>query len=161
MNIQIRQMRAKDLATVSAIEVELFQRSAWSSQTLAAELGGPGRWYIVATVDRHDTVLDGEVVGYAGLWFDGELTEVMTVSVAKQWQGQGIGNQLLQALISRSQELGAASLNLEVSVVNDSALQLYKKHGFEVTSVRPRYYQPENQDAYNMQLKLVRSEDAK
>jgi [ribosomal protein S18]-alanine N-acetyltransferase len=122
---------------------------------LADELGALGRWYIAAEEVRDDKAGPGDVVGYAGLWFDGEVSQVMTIGVAPRAQHCGIGSQLLNALITRSRELGATALLLEVAVTNEVALAMYAKHGFIKLSVRKRYYQPEDIDAYTMRLDLA------
>ena len=95
-----------------------------------------------------------ELVGYAGLWFDGDVTQVMTIGVDPQYHHLGIGSVLLTALIDRSRQVGASAVLLEVAVDNDAALAMYGKFGFEQLGIRKRYYQPEDVDAYTMRLEL-------
>lgn len=122
---------------------------------LAEELGGFGRWYIVATQRDPASIGPAPVVGYAGLWFDGEVSQVMTIGVDRTHQHRGVGRLLLEALIERSRELGAAAVLLEVAVDNERALALYRGYGFAPLGVRKRYYQPEDVDAYTMRLALT------
>jgi len=42
---------------------------------------------------------------------------------------------------------------LEVRADNETAIRLYRRHGFEQISVRRRYYQPGDIDALVMQLR--------
>lgn len=121
---------------------------------VAGELHAPGRWY-VAAVEGADTV-----VGYAGLWFDGDVTQVMTIGVASAVQRQGIGAALLAALLDRSRELAASAVLLEVRVDNAPAMALYERFGFTVIARRRRYYQPEDADAWTMRLDLAGDADA-
>ncbi|WP_245643561.1 ribosomal protein S18-alanine N-acetyltransferase [Sanguibacter suarezii] len=151
---RLRPLRASDLARVVELEVEMFGPSAWTYGMLAEELGGPGRWYIAAEEIREDRPGPGELVGYAGLWFDGDVTQIMTIGVAPRAQHCGIGSQMLTALIDRSRELGATAILLEVAVNNAAALGMYEKYGFTRLGLRKRYYQPENVDAYTMRLNL-------
>jgi ribosomal-protein-alanine N-acetyltransferase len=141
---------------------------------LAEELAGWGRWYVVAeetvpgVVGRADAGrtragVDGRVaahrvVGYAGLWFDGDVTQVMTVGVDPARQRRGIGRALMDALIRRSTELGATAVLLEVRVDNEPAITLYEQLGFEKLGLRKRYYQPEGKDAYTMRLTIRQGE---
>ena len=47
---------------------------------------------------------------------------------------------------------GAAHVFLEVRAGNAGALALYKKYGFIVAGLRPRYYKDNNEDAILMNL---------
>ncbi|GAA2243385.1 ribosomal protein S18-alanine N-acetyltransferase [Rarobacter faecitabidus] len=151
----LRAMRASDLDRAIALEVTLFGNQAWSYGMLAEELGGPGRWYIVATYRDLASIGPEPVVGYAGLWFDGEVTQIMTVGVDPHHQGRGAGRRLIEALIARSREVGASAVLLEVAVHNEAALHLYASYGFEQLGLRKRYYQPGDVDAYTMRLDLA------
>jgi ribosomal-protein-alanine N-acetyltransferase len=151
-DVELRDLTTDDLPVLVRLERELFGAGAWSPAMLAEELTGPGRWY-VAAVDR--APLGGTtVVGYAGLWFDGDDAQVMTIGVASAHQGRGVGGRLLGALVARARELGAASVLLEVRVDNEPALALYRRSGFVTLGRRRGYYQPENADAWTMRLDL-------
>lgn len=142
-----RPLTEADLPRLVALEAELFGVGAWTAGMLAEELAGPGRWYVGVDVA-------GELAGYAGLWFDGDVTQVMTLGVAETAQRRGIGERLLAALITRSRELGAQAVLLEVRVENEPAIRLYLRAGFEMFGRRRGYYQPENKDAWTLRLVL-------
>ncbi|SDS80439.1 ribosomal-protein-alanine N-acetyltransferase [Paraoerskovia marina] len=152
--IRLRALEAPDLRRVVVLEQQLFGRGAWSYGMLAEELGGPGRWYVAAEPEPLDAPGPQEIVGYAGLWFDGDVTQIMTIGVDPAAQHQGVGTLLLDALVERSRVLRASAVLLEVAVTNDAALAMYAKHGFEQMGLRRRYYQPGNVDAYTMRLEL-------
>ncbi|WP_328798976.1 ribosomal protein S18-alanine N-acetyltransferase [Puerhibacterium puerhi] len=156
--VRLRDLRSSDFDRVLELERRLFGAGAWTYGMLADELAALGRWYVVAEADRADdptlTVGQRPVVGYAGLWFDGDVTQVMTIGVDPAWQRRGVGRALMEALIARSVELGAAAVLLEVRVDNAPALAMYEGFGFERIGVRRRYYQPEDKDAYTMRLLL-------
>ena len=145
---RLRLLTLDDVPRVADLERQLFGPSAWTEAMLAAELHGPGRWY-VAAVEGDDTL-----VGYAGLWFDGDVTQVMTIGVAPVVQRQGLGTALMSALVERSRQLGATAVLLEVRVDNAPALAMYERFGFTVLRLRRRYYQPEDADAWTMRLAL-------
>ncbi|MFE4465354.1 ribosomal protein S18-alanine N-acetyltransferase [Oerskovia sp. NPDC056781] len=153
--VKLRPLRAADLPRVVRLEQELFGPSAWTYGMLAEELGALGRWYVAAEPVRIYAAGPQDLVGYAGLWFDGDVTQVMTIGVDPQYHHLGIGSVLLTALIDRSRQVGASAVLLEVAVDNDAALAMYGKFGFEQLGIRKRYYQPEDVDAYTMRLELT------
>jgi ribosomal-protein-alanine N-acetyltransferase len=153
--VTIRPLRAADFDRVLELERELFGRGAWTYGMLAEELAGLGRWYIVAEPEPLDVAGPQPVVGYAGLWFDGDVTQIMTIGTATEVQHRGVGRALLEALIERSLQIGAEAVLLEVRVDNVPALGMYAAYGFERIGVRKRYYQPEDVDAYTMRLDLA------
>lgn len=144
-DVLLRPLVPADLDALEDMEEALFGAGAWSRASLAEEIAGPGRWYVGAQ-DR----ASGELVGYAGLWFDGYDGQVMTVGTRPDAQGRGIGRMLLDALLDRARELGAGDVLLEVRVDNEPALRLYERAGFERFGRRKGYYQPENVDAWTM-----------
>lgn len=146
--MSVRPLTAADLPVLEVLERELFGAGAWSAAMLAEELVGPGRWYVGVEVD-------GILAGYAGLWFDGDDAQVMTIGTATAHQGRGLGAVMLAALVARAREIGAASVLLEVRVDNDPALRLYERAGFTRLGLRRGYYQPENKDAWTMRLELT------
>lgn len=146
----LRPLRASDIDRIALLEGELFGPSAWSYAMISAELGAPGRWYVVAEYDSKVQAGGDQVMGYAGLWFDGDVAQIMTVGVSPAARRQGVGKLLMNALIDRATQLGAHGLLLEVAVNNAAAIAMYESFGFETISVRKRYYQPENVDAYVM-----------
>jgi len=156
---RLRPLRNSDFDRVLELERELFGAGAWTYGMLADELGGLGRWYVVAEPVVRDAAGAQPVVGYAGLWFDGDVAQIMTIGVDPGHQRHGIGRQLLDALIDRARTLRAQAVLLEVRVDNVAALRLYERFGFERLGVRKRYYQPEDKDAYTMRLDLSADRD--
>jgi len=153
-DVVVRPLVAGDLSALDRMERTLFGVSAWTRQMLAEELVGPGRTYVGATLPG------GSLVGYAGLWFDGRDAQVMTVATDSGYQGRGIGRRMLTALLDHAREVGAESVLLEVRVDNAPALHLYESLGFRRLGRRRGYYQPENVDAWTMQLLLGERADA-
>jgi len=90
------------------------------------------------------------VVGYAGLWLMVNEAHVTTIAVAPEYQGRGLGELLLIALIDRAIELDALCVTLEVRVSNFVAQSLYRKYTFSQTGLRRRYYSDNGEDAHIM-----------
>ncbi|WP_220457966.1 MULTISPECIES: ribosomal protein S18-alanine N-acetyltransferase [unclassified Actinotalea] len=149
----LRRLVAADVPRLAEIERELFGPSAWSVGMLREELAADGRWYVGVDVAGPDGA--PVLAAYAGLWFDGDVAQVMTLGVVPAAQRRGLGAALLAALVGRARELGAQAVLLEVRVDNEPALALYRAAGFEVLGRRRRYYQPEDVDAFTMRLELA------
>jgi len=146
--LTLRAMTWQDIPVLAAIEPQLFADDAWSEQTWWAELAGrPRRSYVIG-------VQGDEVVGYAGLDCGGEVADVMTIAVAPEAQGRGLGTVLMHWLVVEARRAGAAYLMLEVRADNIAAQRLYSTTGFAKLSVRRRYYQPGDVDAFIMRLPL-------
>jgi ribosomal-protein-alanine N-acetyltransferase len=145
----VRDLRWTDIEAVTRLERDLFPDDAWSQESLWAELAArPRRSYVVV----EDA--DGDVVGYAGVDLGGEVADVMTMAVATRAQGRGLGRRLLDELVARAGADHAAYLVLEVRADNEPARKLYESRGFELLSIRRRYYQPGDVDAHVMRLPL-------
>lgn len=140
----LRDLEWTDLETLAALELALFADDAWSEPTWWAELAGrPRRDYVVA-------IDDGQVLGYGGIDVSGDVADLMTIATVPEAQGRGLGRRLLDELVRRAEGSGAEALLLEVRADNEAAKRLYGTSGFEVISVRRRYYQPGDIDALVM-----------
>lgn len=147
----VRELEWTDLEGLAALEAQLFGPDAWSVETWWTELAErPRRDYVVAVAG------DGAVLGYAGLDLAGDVADVMTIATAPSAQGRGIGRLLLDELIARAAHHGAVAVLLEVRADNQRARDLYERNGFEVLSVRRRYYQPGDIDAIVMRRLITR-----
>jgi len=149
MSVVLRPMSGADVSAVSRLEVALFGEEAWSPDMLASELAGePGKYYLVAADD-------GAIAGYAGLLAPGGgPADVLTVGVAHDRWGEGIGTALLQSLVAEAARRGCTEVYLEVRVDNDRAQRLYQRHGFTRVGLRRGYYQPSGTDALVMRHEI-------
>ena len=142
-------MRWWDVEALLPAERELFGASAWTAETFWSELAHPETHSYVVAFDGD------ELVGYAGVLLGGSEADVQTVAVLPAVQGRGVGRVLLAELVTRAATAGAASLLLEVRADNEPAIALYSSVGFERISLRRRYYQPGDVDAWVMRLRPV------
>jgi ribosomal-protein-alanine N-acetyltransferase len=134
-----------DLAAVLILEDALFGNEAWTEGMLAAELAGvpDSRCYLVAEEDS-------TLVGYAGLLDAGGQADVLTMAVAQDRWGEGIGATLLTELLAEATRRGCREVFLEVRVDNSRAQSLYRRYGFAEVGLRRGYYQPSGTDALVM-----------
>jgi ribosomal-protein-alanine N-acetyltransferase len=149
MSVVLRPMTSGDVPSVAKLEVALFGEEAWSPDMLASELAGqPGKYYLVAEDE-------GVIAGYAGMLVPGAgQADVLTVGVARDRWGEGIGTALLENLLAEAGRRGSKEVFLEVRVDNDRAQRLYRRHGFAGVGLRRGYYQPSGADALVMRREI-------
>ena len=160
---RLRPMLSSDLEAVLALEHELFPEDAWSPEMFADEVSQPAetRLYLVAERGPGGRRADEEtrLAGYAGMLFvpgpsGGGSADVLTIAVAGDCWGQGIGSALLEALVGAARRRRCAEVFLEVREDNPRARGLYLRRGFVEIGVRRGYYQPANVDAIVMRKDL-------
>lgn len=101
---------------------------------------------IAALLDRADTTAlterdaAGRPAGFCLLQILPPEAEILTLLVAPERQGTGIGTRLLARTLLAAAEAGAARLFLEVGAENVVARGLYAGAGFRQTGRRPGYY---------------------
>jgi [ribosomal protein S18]-alanine N-acetyltransferase len=148
VSVVLRPMGRDDIHAVAAMEEALFGAEAWSPEMLATEVttDPASRYYIVADDD-------GVIAGYGGLLAQrGGQADVLTLAVAENRWGEGIGSALLDGLLTEAGRRGCTEIFLEVRVDNDRAQRLYRRRGFTDIGIRRAYYQPSGTDALVMRL---------
>ncbi len=76
--------------------------------------------------------IGNDIVGTAALMKEKEgFFELAKMAVAPQWQGKGISKLLIEKCISKAKELNATKIFLFSNHQLQTAIQLYRKFGFE------------------------------
>ena len=150
MTWRMRRATVDDLDAVMAIETSVFVTDAWSRDGMRQELASPDGWYLVATPESDDTLIEG----YAGLQVlpGAPDADVQTIAVLPHARGRGLGRTLMTQLLNEARRRGVREVFLEVRADNPGAQALYLSLGFEQIAVRPRYYMPDGVDAFVMRL---------
>lgn len=142
METIIRVLQEEDIEQLSRIEKDSFSMP-WSEQDFHDLLYRDYCLYLVALVD-------GEVVGCAGLTNICHEGNIDNVVVASKFRGQGVAKKLLSELIVRGERAGIKAFTLEVRVSNQVAIHVYEKAGFVSEGIRPRFYEKPVEDALIM-----------
>ncbi|MGX9356872.1 GNAT family N-acetyltransferase [Roseobacteraceae bacterium S113] len=113
--------------TMAHLHGQAFDRG-WSARELKDLLARDG-----ATTITHDKgfVLANQVLDEA---------ELLTIVIAPDARGQGIGHHLLDMLVTKLRNQGTQRLFLEVAEDNAPALGLYRAAGFAEVGRRKGYY---------------------
>lgn len=105
----------------------------WSRAQWQRELEEPGRPAV-------GLWQQGQLVAMACGWLIVDELHITLVAVAPERRRQGLGRQVLEALLRRAQADGASRATLEVAAANGAARALYGACGFRQAGVRRGYY---------------------
>lgn len=142
--MKIEHMTGAVVPQVAALEAACFS-TPWSESSIRSELENPYAIWLVA--------MEGDTLaGYLGVQFGPDGGDIMTIATAPAFRGQGIGKQLLSAMVQILREKQLGWLTLEVRPSNAAAVGLYEAMGFREVGRRPRYYKKPTEDALLMTL---------
>lgn len=142
----IREMKMEDISTIAELEKICFS-DPWSAESISSELDNRLSYWLVAEES-------GKVVGYVGSQSVLDSADMMNIAVAPEYRRLGIGNALIEALVTYLRNKSIRFLLLEVRVSNTSAIELYRKLGFQQVGTRPRYYHNPREDALILRKEL-------
>ncbi|MCH5585396.1 ribosomal protein S18-alanine N-acetyltransferase [Shimazuella sp. AN120528] len=145
--VLFRPMKVTDISSVMEIE-KLSFTDPWSEISFEDEITANDlAYYIVSLVD-------GNVVGYAGMWVVLDEAQLTNVALHPDYRGQGTGKEIVAYMIELAKQLGASKVTLEVRKSNQRAQHLYRNLGFTVIGTRKNYYPDNGEDAILMGLVL-------
>lgn len=117
---------------MGAIHVQAFPPGeAWDGPYIAGLMGMPGVFGFLS-----------DAGGMAMARVAADEAELLTIAVLQEARGQGLGGQLLDAVLAEAARRGAARLLLEVSETNAPARALYTSRGARMVGGRRDYYAP-------------------
>jgi len=145
---------------VRKIEPELIQRLVSLDKEAFGE-GGMNAWHLVPLI-RHGRVYvlkkDLEIIGsiqYLLDWDSPQKAYMVGVSISKEFQGLGLGTELLQGTLQTLFKENIKEVELTVDPDNGGAVKIYeRKLGFKVTDSRKNEY-GEGEDRLVMILSLA------
>ncbi len=132
------------IEAIQVIEKE-WNSSPWSEQSFRNELTNPHSVFRVM-------ILNGDVVGYGGIWNLVDECHVTTLAVSKETRRFGLGRKLIEHLLSEAKSAKMTCATLEVRASNEGAIKLYESLGFCRAAVRKKYYPDNQEDAIVMWL---------
>jgi ribosomal-protein-alanine N-acetyltransferase len=145
VTVLIRRMRLEDVPAVHEIDMLSFSLP-WSERSFRYEVtqNPISRGWVVEA--------EGRIAAMLVLWLVVDEAHIATIAVHPDFRRQGIGEQILLSALRSAKDEGAQRAFLEVRAGNAAAQAMYKKYGFTITGVRPRYYKNNNEDAFLMDL---------
>jgi len=138
--LQVRKYQPADFQRLLEIDQSCFVAGiAYSTQELRYFLAMPTAISLVGV--NGDRIL-GFVVAdrFRPRRASRSIGKIITIDVAPEAQHGGMGTLLMSSAEHELKQAGCDYVSLEVAVDNDPALNFYKKHGYTVLKVLPRYY---------------------
>ena len=148
--IHIRPMEEKDIPQVQAID-KLSFAMPWPERAYQFELKENQNsllWVAELQAANEAPVIIGLVV----IWMILDEAHIASIAVHPDYRGQGIAQRLLATDLIDAFHHQAIQATLEVRSGNQPAQRLYRRFGFEIAGLRPRYYRDNNEDAIIMTL---------
>ncbi len=144
----VRWMDYYDVPFVFDIERQIFP-SPWPVENFLYKL--ENRDYNISFVG----LINQQVVSYAVSYIAYDELHFSNIAVVPDFRRLRIGETMLLITLNIGIEKKCHVVHLEVRKGNVAAIELYRKYGFQVMSVRKNYYQNENEDALLMTKKLT------
>ena len=146
MSVEVREMRAADVAAVAALEATAFS-TPWAEATFHKLLRRPGA--------EMGVLVEGErLLGYVVLWCVLDQGEIANIAIVADRRGEGLGRLLLDETLETALHRGVKNVFLEVRASNAAARALYARRGFREIGVRKGYYDAPKEDALVLQIDL-------
>jgi len=133
--VQISEGGPAELGPVMRVMEDSFDPAfgeAWTAPQCAGLLPMAGVWLSLARRDE-------KVIGFALGRIVGDEAELLLLAVGRSWQGQGVGQVLLDRFAAVAASKGAEQLHLEVREGNH-AVSLYRRNGYREVGRRRNYY---------------------
>lgn len=133
--MNIRKMKRGDLKTLVNLEKRSFPIGPYDYNMLKVSYKLSKGMSIVMEES-------GKIVGYAiGIELDETQCDVESIAIDPDYQGRGMGRQLLQALEDIMRSRGYKRSVLEVREKNVSAIKLYLRAGYRQSEFLENYYE--------------------
>lgn len=128
-------MQLDDLDAIMAIE-PLIYTYPWTRGNFKDSLNAGYSCWVYNEGNR--------IIGYAVLMLVLDESHLLNLSIAKGWQGRGLGRSLLEEMMKIAHNHGAQNMFLEVRMSNKTAVHLYENVGFNEMAIRRDYYPAKN-----------------
>ena len=154
----IRAAMRADLDGLCALETGNFESDLISRASFVRFLRQASARVLVADAGDAD---HPDIVGYGLLLLraNSVTARIYSLAIAKDWRGKGLGTQLLAGLENLAMDAGCMRMRLEVRVTNETARNLYERHGYVRIADLPGYYE-DGSDGIRLEHALYDGEGA-
>lgn len=128
---RIDKMQREDVKKVFEIEKDLLGTS--NENTISNTLENQTLNYYVLKIQN-------KIVGFIELSMIPPECELYDIAIKKEYQGNHLSNLLMDFMLELCNNNNVLTIFLEVNSINNNAINLYKKYGFEAFTTRKNYY---------------------
>jgi [ribosomal protein S18]-alanine N-acetyltransferase len=140
VQFSLRDFRPEDFGALWEIDQRCFAPGiAYSQGELSSYIRRRGSFTIVAEQSEKSSGRD-TIRGFIVAEASGKVGHIISIDVLSAARRSGLGSKLLLAAEDRLRSRECRSVVLETAVDNAGALAFYKRHGYTVLKVYPRYY---------------------
>jgi len=130
--LKLSEAGSRDAAAIAALHAVSF-RHGWSEQEVEGFL-------LDRNVIGHRALAGAKLAAFILSRLAADEAEILSVAVARAYQGRGLARSLLTLHLRRLAGLHARAVFLEVDEHNTPAIRLYNRAGFHEVARRPNYY---------------------
>src|SRR5437899_4122630 len=144
--VRVRPFVPNDIPAVASIVREALRENYPTSLYLDIH-----RWwrdgFLVADLDGHPVGFLAAVISADG------QARLLMFAVTAVFRKQGFGSQVMNAFVQACAVRGTRTIELEVRISNEEAIRFYKRYGFEISAVLPKFY-TDGEDGFKMVRRL-------
>ncbi len=122
----------------------------WSIDSYRRELTNENSHFLGISIDPNLEPATAGWIGFGCFWAILDEAHITLLGIHPDYQQQGLGQQLLGALLDKARSIEMARATLEVRASNAGAIHLYQKYGFQTVGRRKKYYQDTGEDGVIM-----------
>jgi len=147
MELRIRSMGLDDIATLVAMERQIFP-DPWPQEAFLEGLRDNDHLFLVAEEETG-------IVGYAAYYMEMGEARLTNIAVAKPYRRKSVAKKILNFILEVINKAGCKYIFLDVRPSNAAAITFYRKFGFYDLYRRPDYYRNPVEDALVMVKNLT------
>lgn len=132
----LRALEARDLPALAVLLPALLPGD-WSAESINTALGAGHQFSVLVQRDASGAETLAGLAEFQRIVDEGHL---LGIAVAPALQGRGLGKRLLAKVLTELRAQQCTRCLLEVRRSNAAAQALYRRAGFTLDGVRPRYY---------------------
>ncbi len=138
MKIRVRESETGDLDFLEGLEKSCFPDFQQSTRrAIRYSMTSPLQKVVIAEIQNGRGKI---AVGSATLYVYAKTLRIFSIAVIPQYQGKGIGNQLLEYILNFARSRKIIRISLEALKSDEKLIRFYTKAGFSITDELPDYY---------------------